>query len=404
MKVIVSGGGTAGHINPAVAIAKYIQSKNEDAEILYIGTEYGMEKRLVPKEGFNIKYIDVRGFQRKLSLKNIGVALKAYRAIGASKAIIKEFGPDIVIGTGGYVCGPVLKAASQMGIPTIVHEQNVFPGMTVKMLAQKVDTIVTSFDTTQNYLKTKKKIVLTGNPVRPDLLDTPHFVARLKLQVDDRPLILMMGGSLGSKTMNDAVVEIVKKFDTSGYNLLVSTGERNYQTVKDQLKGVVVPKNIKIEPYIYNTNIAFSAADLIVCRTGAITISELGAAGKAAILVPSPNVAHNHQEYNARYLAEKGAAVMIKDDELTGEALHNTIMELIGNRERIREMEKNAKLTGITNASEKIYGCVLELLGKKADGIKIKDIEMPQNEALAQQEAAKTPDGGEQNTNDTAKE
>ncbi len=365
MRVIVSGGGTGGHINPAIAIAKYIKEVEPDSEILYVGTERGLEKKLVPAQNIDIKYIDVYGFKRKLSPMNLYVLAKAVKGVGEGKKILKEFKPDVVIGTGGYVCGPLLYAACKMKIPTIIHEQNVIPGITVKMLADKVDVVATSFDTTKNYLKKYKKILLSGNPVRADLLKTTRFEARIKFNLNESPTVLFMGGSLGAKSINDALVEIVSKNLAEDYNIIASTGERNYEEVMSEIKKHVdeIPANVNIQPYIYNTDVAFAAADVIICRTGAVTVSELAASGKPSIVVPSPNVAHNHQEYNARYLSDRGAAILIHDDELNGTKLNAEILTLVNDKARLSEMGKNAKTAALYDATDKIYNAAKELIG-----------------------------------------
>ena len=366
MRVIVSGGGTGGHINPAIAIAKYIKEKEPESEILYEGTKRGLETKLVPAQNINIEYIDVYGFRRKLSPMNIFVLAKAVKAVSDSKKLLKKFKPDVVIGTGGYVCGPLLYAAAKMNIPTLIHEQNVIPGMTVKMLADKVNVVATSFDTTKSYLKKHNKIVLTGNPVRSDLLNVANYEARFKLNINDSPTVLFMGGSLGAKSINDALVDIVSREMAEDYNIIASTGERNYEAVMSAINEKIdkLPPNVKIEPYIYNTDVVFAASDVIICRTGAVTVSELAASGKPSIVIPSPNVAHNHQEYNARYLSDRGAAILIHDDELTGTKLNAEILTLINDKERLAQMGRNAKTAAIYDATDKIYTAVKELLGK----------------------------------------
>lgn len=364
MRLIVSGGGTGGHINPAIAIAKYIKEKEPDSEILYVGTKHGLEKKLVPAQNIDIKYIDVYGLKRSLSPMNIVYGIKAIRAVSEGKKIIEKFHPDIVIGTGGYVCGPLLYAASKMGVPTIIHEQNVFPGLTVKLLADKVSAVATSFDTTKNYLKKHRKIVLTGNPVRADLLKVTRYEARLKFNLDEKPTVLIMGGSLGAKSINDALTEIIVKNLADEYNIIASTGERNYDEVMKKVKesGTEIPKNITVMPYIYNTDFAFAASDLIVCRTGAVTVSELAASGKPSIVVPSPNVAHNHQEYNAKYLSDRGAAVLIHDSELTGVGLNAQIKTLINDKNLLSDMSRKAKTAAIFDATDKIYTAARRLI------------------------------------------
>ena len=366
MRVIVSGGGTGGHINPAIAIAKYIKEKEPESEILYVGTKRGLETKLVPAQNINIEYIDVYGFRRKLSPMNIFVLAKAVKAVSDSKKLLKKFKPDVVIGTGGYVCGPLLYAAAKMNIPTLIHEQNVIPGMTVKMLADKVNVVATSFDTTKSYLKKHNKIVLTGNPVRSDLLNVANYEARFKLNINDSPTVLFMGGSLGAKSINDALVDIVSREMAEDYNIIASTGERNYEAVMSAINEKIdkLPPNVKIEPYIYNTDVVFAASDVIICRTGAVTVSELAASGKPSIVIPSPNVAHNHQEYNARYLSDRGAAILIHDDELTGTKLNAEILTLINDKERLAQMGRNAKTAAIYDATDKIYTAVKELLEK----------------------------------------
>ncbi|MDP4133897.1 MAG: undecaprenyldiphospho-muramoylpentapeptide beta-N-acetylglucosaminyltransferase [Bacillota bacterium] len=364
MKVIVSGGGTGGHINPAIAIAKCIKEKEPDSEILYVGTRKGLETKLVPAQNIDIEYINVEGFIRKFSFKNAYICFKAAKAIFDGKKILERFKPDIVIGTGGYVCGPLLYAAHKLKMPTIIHEQNVFPGVTVKLLSDTVDVVATSFSTTANYLKKHKKIVLTGNPVRADLLAVSPYTARIKLNIDDKPLVLAMGGSLGAPSINNALYDIVCEGLAKDYNILASTGEAHYEELMERIKQKVdkIPENIRIMPYIYNTELAFAASDLIVCRTGAVTVSELAASGKPSIVVPSPFVAHNHQVYNAKYLSDKGAAILIEENELTGSKLHETIEDIIHDKEKLTEMGKKAKSAAISDATEAIYKCAKQLI------------------------------------------
>ena len=364
MRIVLSGGGTGGHINPAISIAQYFKNQDENTEILFIGTEHGLEKKLIPQAGFPIKYIDVCGFKRSLSPKNVVYACKAVCATMKAKKLLREYRPDVVIGTGGYVSGPVLSAAASLKIPTLIHEQNVIPGLTVKLLASKADVTATSFDTTQNYLPNAKKVVLTGNPVRPDLLSTAPQQGRIRYGFDNRPIVLVMSGSLGAKVINDAVINMIKNMDLSRFNLLVSTGERYYDAFMEAVGDISRMENVSVQPYIFEANVAMSAADLIVCRTGAITVSELCAMGKPSILIPSANVAHNHQEYNARYMRDKGAARMILDKDASAEALYHEIGLLINDTKTLQEMGANAHTIGTIDACKKIYEEVSALLHK----------------------------------------
>lgn len=369
MRVLLTGGGTAGHINPAIAIANYIKEKEKDASFLFVGTDHGLEKTLVPKCGYDIRFIDVYGLKRSLSAENLKVLLKYIQSSWKAEKIIKEFKPDVVIGTGGYVCAPVVKAAAGLKIPTLIHEQNVFPGLAIKMLSNKADVTLISFSETKNIMKAKN-MVLSGNPLRPNLFHkTDKEEVLEKLGFDKKPLVLMFGGSLGAEKFDDCLVEIAKKGITE-FNLLASTGERLYKSVKERLskKGINIEniKNIKILPYIYNMEEVFGAADLIVGRAGAITVSEITALGKASILIPSPFVAHNHQEYNARYLEKNGACSLILENELCAEKLKSEITGILNDENRLYKMRENSKKLGITDACETIYKEVKALITKKA--------------------------------------
>ena len=362
MKVLLSGGGTGGHINPGIAIAQYIRAQEPDAEILFVGARQGMEGELIPKAGFEIRFIEVAGFRRKLSVDTFVTIKKMFRGYGQSKKILREFRPDIVIGTGGYVCGPVLYAAHRMGIKTLVHEQNVIPGVTVKILSNKVDGTLTSFPETSQYIK--RNVILTGNPISPEILTFDPRKARQNLGFDRRPLLLAYGGSLGAERVNDTVCGMLEKTATAGrYQMIFGTGKREYDTVMKRLGDL--PKrcpHIRILPYIYNMGECMAAADLVIARAGAMTVSELGAIGKPAILIPSPNVAHNHQEFNARAMEQKGAAVMITEDRLSVEELQRRVEEFFSRDGLMEQMGENSRISGIRNATEVIYQTVCRLV------------------------------------------
>ena len=365
MKILVSGGGTAGHINPAIAIAK--RMKNEyNAEILFIGRKNGMEDDLVQKEGFEIKYIEVLGLIRKLTLENFKVLAKYVTAINTAKKIIKEFNPDVVVGTGGYVCAPVLYAAHSLKIPTLVHEQNVFPGMTVKMASGYVNCVATAFSDMNKYVseKVRKKCVLTGNPLRENLFDLSYFDARKKLGIGNETFIVTVGGSLGARTINNALVDIINNTKADNVKILGGTGERFYDEVIASIDKEKLGKNVEVLPYIYNMNEVLPAADLIVARSGAVTVSELCALGRPAILIPSPNVTHNHQEYNANSVASRGGAVMIPERDLGKISVTDTVNQLLGNPEKLAEMSEKAKARAISDGTKRICDIVAELARK----------------------------------------
>ena len=365
MKVLISGGGTAGHINPAIAIAKRMK-REYGAEILFVGRESGMEKDLVQKEGFSIKYIEVEGLIRKLTFKNVKVLFKYIKAINKAKKIIKDFAPDVVVGTGGYVCAPVMSAANSLKIPTVIHEQNVFPGMTVKMASAFADCVAISFEDMKKYVSSKvaKKCVLTGNPLRENLFDLSCEEARKRLGIEDKVFIVTVGGSLGASTINDALLDIVNNLSGDKIKILGATGERFYDKVMDRVKKEKLNENIEIVPYIYNMNEVLPAADLVIARSGAVTVSELCALGCPSILIPSPNVTHNHQEYNAKSVADRGAAIMIPEREISENIISDKVNELLVNREKLKEMSVKAKAISISDGTQRICDIVKGLASK----------------------------------------
>jgi len=363
LRIIFAGGGTAGHINPALAIARHFQRKHPDSEILFIGTRKGLETGLVPREGFRLEFITVRGFRRKLSLSNLTAVKELGQGILQARRIIRQFKPDLVIGTGGYVCGPVLFVASRMHIPTLIHEQNAFPGVTNKLLARFVDAVAISFKESAKYFTSATRLVHTGNPIRMELFDTDRASARNRLGIDrDKPLVVFSAGSRGAGKINDAIVDMLKNYYKKGdFQIICSTGEANYEEIKQKLEGSVFP-SVNIVPYIYDAAGVYNAADLMVCRAGAITTSELTVLGLPSVLVPSPNVTANHQEYNARALERDGAAVVILDKDLTGKLLYQQINGLLKDRDQLSKMSKNAKKIGISNAVDRIYSLAREIM------------------------------------------
>ncbi len=365
MRILLAGGGTAGHINPALSIADKVRAQDPSAAVLFVGKRGNMEERLVGKRGYDIDFIDIEGF-KKSPLKNIRVVLKTLKAIEESKKIIRKFKPDVVVTTGGYVSGPVMVAAHKCGVPSLIHESNVYPGVAVRMAAKTATRIAVSFDKTYELIQQKHKCIKTGNPVRAEILETTREEARRALHIKDKPLVLVFGGSLGAQKLNEAVLDYIEKIQTAeNVQLIFGTGERNYAGVMQVLaqKGINVPEcaHIKVLPYIYNMNEAMAAADIVVSRAGAITLAELMALGKPSVLIPSPNVAYNHQETNARQLEQNGAALVLTEAELSGERLQEKIDLLLSDSKQLYTIGENAKKMGVRDACDQIYEIIEEI-------------------------------------------
>lgn len=359
MKVIMTGGGTGGHIYPAIAIADKIKRKNPDAEILFVGTERGMEKDLVPKNGYSIKFITVSGFNRKKLLKNIKTAMNLVKGSIQARKIIVDFKPDMVIGTGGYVCGPVVRTAHKMGIKTYIHEQNAFPGVTNKLLEKYVDKVFVSFPESKEYFKEQGKLVVTGNPIRKSFLVSSINNYREELNINPNDfVILCFGGSLGAQKINSAMLSVVESLNNiDDIRLFFITGKIYYNAINNELKekGIVLSENINILEYADNIHEYITSADLIISRAGALTVSEITACGKASILIPSPNVTGNHQFFNAKVVADKGGAIIIEEKDLTDNKLVSTILRLKNNKEALNNMGLASKKVGRFDAVDMIY-------------------------------------------------
>ena len=364
MRIVYAGGGTGGHINPALSVADYVKKKDKDAEALFIGTKRGLETKLVPKAGYDIEYIDVQGFDRKRLWRNIPAVIKLIKSDRKCIRILKEFKPDAVVCTGGYVSGPVAIAAHKLGIPSLIHEQNVYPGLTVKGAERYVNYVAVSFEETVNYMSDKKKCVVTGNPVRVEIVKASEKECT---HDGKKPLVLVFGGSLGAEKINNTMIDVIEKAALSDdFRLIFGTGERNFDSVKNALdeKGIVLNDNIKIVPYIENMAEEMSEADVVVSRSGAITVSEIAVLGKASILIPSPNVVRNHQEQNAREIEKNHACMVITESELSSGLLYDKIEELIKNPEERKIMGENVKKIGIKDATDKIYRLILGMTGR----------------------------------------
>ena len=371
MKILFATGGTAGHINPALAVASYIRETNADAQILFIGTKDHMESRLVPDAGFDFKTIEISGFRRSLSpsaiVHNVKTVLRLMKSTGESKKIINEFNPDVVVGFGGYVSGPVLQTAVKMGIPTCIHEQNAFPGITNKTLAKEVDRVMLTVEDAKNHLEPKNEPVVTGLPVRGELLKADRDMARVQLGIpDDKYLVLSFGGSLGARPLNEAMFDILLSSADSGkYCHIHSVGTNGTDFLKKfEEKGFVDGKKgtVEVRQYIDNMDVCMAAADLVIGRAGASSLSEIEAMGKASILIPSPYVAENHQYHNAMALVNRNAGCVIEEKYLTTEVLNNKINELLSDNKKLKEIESNAKAMAITDSRERIASIILSLI------------------------------------------
>ncbi len=359
MKVIMTGGGTGGHIYPAIAIAEKIKEKRPDADILFVGTKRGLEKDLVPQNGYPIKFVTVRGVNRKHIMKNVKVVKDLLKGSREAKKILKEFKPDIVIGTGGYVCGPVVRAAHKLGIRTFIHEQNAFPGMTNKMLEKYVENVFISFADAEKYFKHKEKLILSGNPVRRAFFDAVKTDSRRFIkEQEENFMLLCFGGSQGAGKINDVMIEVAENLNgIQNISLYFVTGNAYYDSILKTMedRGFVNKGNIHIKKYISNMQDYLSAADLVISRSGALTVSEITVCGKASVLIPSPNVTGNHQYYNAKAVADKGGAVLMEEKELSSEALLKIVSHFKLNPQKLKDMERASQKSAPCEATKIIY-------------------------------------------------
>ena len=368
MKLLAAGGGTSGHINPGLAIVREFKRRYPETEVLFIGTEGHAEADLVPRAGFDIEFIEISGLSRRknfASLKhNLQTAVKYVKARNRVRRIIKEFKPDIVLGTGGYVSAPVLKEAAKMGVKTLIHEQNAYAGVATKMLAPCVDRVYLSFPLAKPIKCDPAKTCVVGNPVNPDFLGIDRAGARAELGIpEDVPFVLSYGGSLGARKINDAFAVMAEISAQEGLILHYHGAARDYDYLTEKMGDTAKADNIKLFKYIYNMPTVMAAADLLIARSGAMTLTEIAALGRASILIPSPNVTENHQYYNAKGYSDVGAAVLLEEKDLSGEGLYDTVKELISDRARIRRMEKAALTLAHTDAAAKICDGMEELLG-----------------------------------------
>lgn len=363
MRILLSGGGTAGHINPALAIADYAKEICKDTRVLFVGTKKGLESSLVPKAGYDIEYVNVEGLKKEISLSSMISAGKMAAAVAKSLVIMKKFKPDIVVGTGGYVCVSSVIAAKILGIRSVVHEQNVFPGSAVKFLADKCDVTAISFEESKKYFSENTDVRLTGNPIRPEVMKHTREEASRELGIGNRKMILCFGGSLGAQRINDVMTDFIADNPLGDTVIYFATGKRDYERICGKFKemGIKTGDRIRLTPYIDNMDMVMNAADVVICRSGAITLAEICALGKPSVLIPSPNVTNDHQLFNAKALSDRGAAITIEEKDFDKSALKKALLSLTEDDAYAREVSLRAKKMGITDACRKIYDIMEEL-------------------------------------------
>ena len=371
MKVLMTGGGTGGHVYPAIAIANTIKNNIPDAEIAFVGTPKGIENRICRAEGYNIFHVEVKGIRRSLSPANIKALYLAVVSPIRAKKILKEFKPDVVIGTGGYVSWPIISAAAAEGIPTLLHESNVYPGLTVRKLQDKVDRVLMNFEETAKYLKNadEDKLLCVGNPLRRGFETITKSEAREKLGIPQNAKVLLSyGGSRGSQRLNETIVEVMRLMSDKSSEVIHihSTGDIGAVAFKESFKkyGLDKNSNIKVHEYIHNMPEVMAAADVIVCRAGAMTVSEISMMKKAAVFIPSPNVVENHQYKNAKLLADKDAAVVMEEKNMTHERLCAEVERLLLDDDVRHKMEENVYAFSNLQANRLIYDEIMRIVNE----------------------------------------
>lgn len=370
MRIMFACGGTAGHINPALTVAKYIKRRRPSAEILFVGAVGGMEEKLVPAAGFRLKTIRIRGFLRSFSPKavafNLGTLRFLLKSFKAADALIDEFRPDVIVGTGGFAGFPPVYRGAKRDIPTLIHESNALPGKTNIALGKYADKILLGFADSEKYFKQKDKIEFSGNPLPDGVTFMEKSAAKAELNIND-PLVYSFWGSLGASVMNKLTAQMLAfEARDRSFTHIHSTGIDNHDRMLELIKAADVDlrenRQIDIRPYVYNYSTVMAAADLVLCRAGAMTISELAASGTPAIIVPSPYVAEDHQRKNARLLSDVGAAVFIDESECTAKKLYDTVKELLSAPDRLRKMGDAARSLAVFDATEHISRAILSMV------------------------------------------
>ena len=373
MRAIIAAAGTGGHINPGIAIANKIKEKEPNSEMVFVGTGRGLEKDLVPRAGYELKTIDAHGIERKITVQNLKNLYATFKSISSAKKIMQSFKPDVLIGTGGYICVPTVIAAKKMGIPVVLHESNAFPGVAVKLFKKKADKILVGFEDAKKRLDNRENVVVTGNPIKLKKIDfslsEKNKIIKETGLKNDKPIVLVFGGSQGAQSINQSLLEIIVNKKNKDYQIMWAAGPEQYKEIKKKLEEVNINieniDNVKIVPYIYNMEEIMNIADLVVCRSGAMTITEISVVGKPAIFIPFPYATENHQEYNAKVLENVGAAKIILNKDLNSEILGSTINEIVKDKNLIERMGKNANKVAMKNVEDKIYEEIKATISKR---------------------------------------
>lgn len=358
-RIILSGGGTGGHIYPAIAIANELKARFPEAEFLFVGALDRMEMEKVPQAGYKIEGLWITGIQRKLTLKNLAFPVKLVVSLMRARKIVKNFRPDVAIGTGGFASGPLLQVAASKGVPCLIQEQNSFPGITNKLLGKKVDTICVAYDGLERFFP-KEKLIKTGNPIRQDLLEIDSKIAEGKnefQQKQGKPTLLVLGGSLGSQRINELIEKELEFFQIQNVQVIWQCGKLYYETYKKYNSS----ENVQVHAFLNAMDLAYAAADFIISRAGASSVSELCVVGKPVIFIPSPNVAEDHQTKNAMAVVDKDAALLIKEADLEVD-FENRFAKLVASPEKQQQLSKNIKTLALTNATKDIVDEVEKLL------------------------------------------
>jgi len=364
IRVIMSGGGTGGHIFPAIAIARSIQRRDPNSDVLFVGALGKMEMEKVPQAGFNIVGLPIVGIQRRITWRNLLVPFKVLFSLYKARKVIKEFKPDIAIGVGGYASGPLIQVAASMGIKCLIQEQNSYPGITNKLLSKKVDRICVAYEGLEKYFP-PSKIVFTGNPVRSEVIDISTkrgpAISYFELQPDLK-ILLFVGGSLGARTINLSLTKCIEELHNLGFQIIWQTGKGYYETAKNLVESTGL-SHVKVYEFIRDMDLAYAASDVIVSRAGAMSISELCLVGKPVVLIPSPNVSEDHQTKNAVALVNRGAAILLKDSDAPAQLL-SVLKSLLADEILLNSLSENIRKMGKANADEEIANEVFKLIGQ----------------------------------------
>ncbi|VEF48490.1 UDP-N-acetylglucosamine--N-acetylmuramyl-(pentapeptide) pyrophosphoryl-undecaprenol N-acetylglucosamine transferase [Bacillus freudenreichii] len=362
MKIIVSGGGTGGHVYPALALIRTIKKKHPDTTFLYIGTEKGLEANIIRRENIPFETVEITGFKRSLSFENIKTLVRFFKGVKRCKQIIKDFKPDAVIGTGGYVSAPVVYAAAKKNIPAVIHEQNSVPGLTNKFLSRFVQKIAICFDSAKEFFPANK-VILTGNPRASEVVGKVGRGELAKLGLKENvPTALITGGSRGARPINEAVIKSLTQLANKPYQILYITGEVHFEAVKKEVALIGDSPNVAVVPFIHNMEEVLAATDVAVGRAGATSLAEITALGLPSILIPSPYVTNNHQEKNAAVLTSAGAAIMLPEKELSSQKLISALDEILLDDKKRKSMGEASKKLGMPDASDRLYDVLLNMI------------------------------------------